>query len=58
VGLRAYLGPQQAFHGGERYQLDRGAPSPMERAIPDEVHPERYVLLVETGDEVLDYGRR
>jgi len=55
VGLRAYLGPQQAFHGGERYQLTEEHLRQWKELFLTRVHPERYVLLVETGDEVLDY---
>jgi uncharacterized protein len=55
VGLRAYLGPQQAFHGGESYQLTEEHLDEWRALFVNEVHPERYLLLVETGDEVLDY---
>ena len=55
VGLRAYLGPQQAFHGGERYELTEEHLRQWKELFLTRVHPERYLLLVETGDEVLDY---
>jgi predicted esterase YcpF (UPF0227 family) len=55
VGLRASLGPQQAFHGGERYELTEEHLRQWKELFLVEVHPERYLLLVETGDEVLDY---
>jgi predicted esterase YcpF (UPF0227 family) len=55
VGLRAYLGPQQAFHGGERYELTEAHLRQWKELFVINVHPERYLLLVETGDEVLDY---
>ena len=55
VGLRAYLGPQQAFHGGEHYELTEEHLRRWEELFVVKVHPERYLLLVETGDEVLDY---
>jgi predicted esterase YcpF (UPF0227 family) len=55
VGLRAYLGPQQAFHGGERYELTEEHLRQWKELFVMRVHPERYLLLVETGDEVLDY---
>lgn len=54
-GLRAYLGGQQAYHGGQAYQLTEGHLSQWERLYVARVRPERYLLLVETGDEVLDY---
>jgi hypothetical protein len=55
IGLRAYLGPQQVSHGGESYQLTEEHLREWEALFVAEVHPERYLLLVETGDEVLDY---
>jgi predicted esterase YcpF (UPF0227 family) len=55
VGLRAYLGPQQTFHGGETYELTEEHLREWRALFVNEVRPERYLLLVETGDEVLDY---
>jgi predicted esterase YcpF (UPF0227 family) len=55
VGLRAFLGPQQPYHGGEGYDLTEEHLREWERLFVPKVHPERYLLLVETGDEVLDY---
>ncbi len=55
VGLRAYLGPQQTFHGGERYELTEEHLRKWKELFVSKVRPERYLLLVETGDEVLDY---
>jgi len=55
VGLRAFLGPQQAYHGGESYELTEEHLRKWEKLFVTQVHPERYLLLVETGDEVLDY---
>lgn len=55
VDLRACLGPQQAFHGGESYELTEEHLRQWEELFVTGVHPERYLLLVETGDEVLDY---
>jgi uncharacterized protein len=54
-GLRAYLGRQQAYHGGETYELTERHLTQWERLFVPRVRPERYFLLVETGDEVLDY---
>jgi len=53
VGLRAFLGPQQ--NGGENYELTEEHLRQWEALSVPEVHPEHYLLLVETGDEVLDY---
>jgi predicted esterase YcpF (UPF0227 family) len=55
VGLRAYLGPQQGFHGGATYELTEEHLREWQALFLTQVHPERYLLLVETGDEVLDY---
>ena len=55
VGLRDYLGPQQPVHGGERYELTGQHLREWQALFVAEVRPERYLLLVETGDEVLDY---
>jgi predicted esterase YcpF (UPF0227 family) len=54
-GLRAHLGPQQGYHGGETYELSEEHLRQWEKLLVPKVHPERYLLLVETGDEVLDY---
>lgn len=55
VGLRANLGPQQGFYGGETWELTEGHLREWQALFLAQVHPERYLLLVETGDEVLDY---
>jgi predicted esterase YcpF (UPF0227 family) len=55
VGLRAYLGLQQAIHGGESYELTEEHLRRWRELLVIKLHPERYLLLVETGDEVLDY---
>ena len=55
AGLRAYLGPQHGFHGGEAYELTEDHLRQWKELIVSRVRPERYLLLVETGDEVLDY---
>ncbi|MBV8032451.1 MAG: esterase [Betaproteobacteria bacterium] len=57
VGLKAYLGPQRNLHTGEPYVL---APDHLEgwrQLYMGTIDPRRYLLLVETGDEVLDYRR-
>ncbi|MGH8740221.1 MAG: YqiA/YcfP family alpha/beta fold hydrolase [Burkholderiales bacterium] len=55
VGLRAYLGPQKNLHGGEPYQLTEAHLREWEKLYVQRLTPQRYLLLVETGDEVLDY---
>jgi predicted esterase YcpF (UPF0227 family) len=54
-GLRAYLGPQQPFYGGDAYDLTERHLREWRALFVERVRPERYLLLVETGDEVLDY---
>jgi uncharacterized protein len=55
VGLRAYLGPQQNLHTGESYELTEAHLSQWQRLHVPRISPQRYLLIVETGDEVLDY---
>ena len=54
IGLRAYLGPQENPYSGEKYHLTEEHLRQWEQQRIHEIHPERYLLLVETGDEVLD----
>jgi len=49
------LGPQQNLYTGERYELTPQHIDELRALEVDTIHPERYLLLVETGDEVLDY---
>lgn len=55
VGLEAYLGPQQNLYTGERYELTRADLDGWRALAVGRVDPERYLLLLETGDEVLDW---
>lgn len=55
VGLEALLGPQQNLHTGERYELTREHLEGWRALAVDRVEPERYLVLLETGDEVLDW---
>lgn len=55
VGLRAYLGAQKNLHNGEPYQLTEAHLREWEQLYVRRITPQRYLLLVETGDEVLDY---
>jgi uncharacterized protein len=57
VGLRAYLGEQKNLHTGEPYQLTEAHLRGWERLRVPRLTPARYLLIVETGDEVLDYRR-
>ena len=55
VGLEAYLGPQKNLHTGEPYELTRAHLEGWRALQVDRIDPERYLLLLETGDEVLDW---
>ena len=55
VGLRAYLGRQENLHTGEPYELTEVHLRDWERHYVPHITPQRYLLIVETGDEVLDY---
>ena len=57
IGLRAYLGPQTNLHTGEPYELTEGHLREWEKLYVPRISPQRYLLIVETGDEVLDYRR-
>jgi predicted esterase YcpF (UPF0227 family) len=55
VGLAAYLGTQKNLHTGAPYELTRAHLEGWRRLLVERVDPERYLLLLETGDEVLDW---
>jgi len=55
VGLQAYLGPQRNLHTGVAYELTRAHLEGWRTLQVDRIDPERYLLLLETGDEVLDW---
>ena len=57
VGLRAYLGPQKNLHTGEPYELTEAHLGEWQKLYVPRITPQRYLLLVETGDEVLDYRK-
>ena len=55
IGLEAYLGTQKNLHAGEPYELTRAHLEGWRRLLVERIDPERYLLLLETGDEVLDW---
>lgn len=57
IGLRAYLGEQKNLHTGEPYQLTEAHLRGWQELWTPRVTAWRYLLIVETGDEVLDYRR-
>jgi predicted esterase YcpF (UPF0227 family) len=55
VGLAAYLGTQKNLHTGKPYELTRAHLEGWRALLVERVDPEKYLLLLETGDEVLDW---
>ena len=55
VGLEAYLGTQKNLHTGAPYELTRAHLDGWRALLLERIDPERYLLLLETGDEVLDW---
>lgn len=53
--LQSYLGVQRNLYSGEEYELTPLHIAQWRALETPVVHPDRYLLLVETGDEVLDY---
>jgi predicted esterase YcpF (UPF0227 family) len=53
--LETYVGIQRNLYTGEEYELTREHVAAWRRLDVAAVHPDRYLLIVETGDEVLDY---
>ena len=57
IGLGAYLGMQRNLYTGVGYELTARHLASWAVQCMATIRPERYLLLVETGDEVLDYRR-
>lgn len=55
IGLEAYLGTQKNLHTGAPYELTRAHLEGWRALWVERIDPERYLLLLETGDEVLDW---
>ena len=55
VGLAAYLGTQKNLHTGEPYELTHAHLEGWRRLLVERIDPEKYLVLLETGDEVLDW---
>ena len=56
VLLRDALGPQTNWHTGEKWVFTEAHLAELESLdVPMITRPERYLLLAQTGDEVLDY---
>lgn len=55
VGLRACLGPQKNLYTGESYELTAAHLEGWRNLFVARTSGRRYLLIVETGDEVLDH---
>ncbi len=55
IGLEQYIGPQSNLYTGATYELTANHLASLRALYKEKVDPERYLLLLETGDEVLDY---
>jgi hypothetical protein len=55
IGLEAYLGTQKNLHTGAPYELTRAHLEGWRALVVERIDPERYLLLLETGDDVLDW---
>lgn len=53
--LKDHTGPQQNFHTGERYEFTAQHVEELRALEVARVTPSRYLLIVATSDEVLDY---
>lgn len=53
--LRQYIGPQRNYQTGEIHHIDASYGDELRRYERPISHPERYWLLVQTGDATLDY---
>ncbi len=56
LSLQQYVGPQHNLYTGERFEFTETHIAELRALeVPRIAHPERLWLLVETGDELLDY---
>jgi predicted esterase YcpF (UPF0227 family) len=53
--LEGHVGRQKNFHSGEEYEFTAQHVVELRALEVDAITPQRYMLMVETGDEVLDY---
>ena len=53
--LARYVGPQTNLYTNTRYELTPRDIDELRALEVDRITPERYLLMVQTGDEVLDY---
>lgn len=55
--LDSHVGRQKNFHTGEEYDFTLQHVAELRALEVAAITPQRYLLMVETGDEVLDYRR-
>jgi predicted esterase YcpF (UPF0227 family) len=55
LSLEQYLGVQRSFHTGDCIRVEAANLEALRALAVEQPTPERYLLLLETGDEVLDY---
>jgi predicted esterase YcpF (UPF0227 family) len=55
VTLAKYVGPQVNLYTNSHYELTTGDIAALRALEVERITPERYLLMVQTGDEVLDY---
>ncbi|MEI7611678.1 MAG: YqiA/YcfP family alpha/beta fold hydrolase [Betaproteobacteria bacterium] len=55
ISLSRYLGTQTNLHTGEAFEFSAEHIDQLRTLEVSQINPERYLLLLETGDEVLDY---
>jgi len=54
--MRGALGPQKNWHSGETWQFTEAHLAELAALdVPTITQPERYLLLAQSGDEVIDY---
>jgi predicted esterase YcpF (UPF0227 family) len=53
--LKSYVGPQKNLYTGVCYELEECHLAELRELEMEHITPSRYLLLVTTGDEVLDY---
>ena len=53
--LSKLLGPQRNLYSGEEYELTVRHVRQLEQMVVEKITARRYLLIAETGDEVLDY---
>ncbi len=53
--LRDYVGPQKNLYTGAEYEFTGQHVAELRNLEVPDITPERYLLMVQTGDEVLDY---